>query len=178
MRSLVLGLSALGLVAFIVTGCGDSEGDDEGGSAGRSSSGASGEASAGKGGSAGSASGGSSSGAGGTPSTGGSAQGGKGGGAQAGTPSTGGSSSAAGDNGGGGEPATGGTGAFVDCDDRKVTCEMGPPKCGANQTASVDGLCYGECVLVSRCACKTAAECPNQNEYTCWMQQHCGPFVK
>lgn len=168
MRALLLGLS--GLCTAIA--CGESAGDggNAAGSAGQSVSGASGSAaSAGKGGSsAGTNSAGSSSGgAAGKPSAG-SASGGD----AAGTASGGSEQAEAGSSSGGG--ASG----LEQCDPKQVTCKAFPPECPANHVPSVDGTCWGECVKIEQCACSVASDCPNQNEYTCWSKQHCGPYVR
>jgi hypothetical protein len=72
----------------------------------------------------------------------------------------------------GGEPS-----GLVDCDLRKVLCRIVTPTCSAGQVPSVNGTCYGPCVKIESCACSSAAECPNNDEYTCWGGKHCGPYV-
>jgi hypothetical protein len=169
MRACLLGL----VVLCPALGCGESEGDGRGaggtgGSAGQSS-GAAGAASAGKGG----------------VNAGGSGAGAQHGG-QSGSASGGSaaSSNAAGTTTGGskpgeaGAPSGGGASGLSECNPKQVTCKIVQPQCPANQVPSVDGTCWGECVKIDQCACQSADDCPDQNQYTCWSQQHCGPFVK
>ena len=93
---------------------------------------------------------------------------------------TGGTASAAGNDGGGAGNEGGTTGDLVDCDPLKITCKRAAPECPAGQVPSVDdvGNCYGDCVKIDRCACSTAQQCPDNNQYTCWAKQHCGPYVQ
>jgi hypothetical protein len=152
---------------FVVSvACGESEADDNtqppvaGGAAGSSAASDSGGtlASGGRGGSAG-----------------------RGGNGSSGSDASSGAPGAAGSHASGGEGPTGSAGAsgeFVDCDPRKILCRIAPPQCGVMEVPSVDGTCYGECVKIDRCACASAAECPEQEQYTCWSQMHCGPYVK
>ena len=72
----------------------------------------------------------------------------------------------------------GGAPGLVDCDPKKILCKRLAPECNAGEVPSVDGSCYGDCVKVEQCACSAAAECPEPDQYTCWAQQHCGPFVR
>ena len=67
---------------------------------------------------------------------------------------------------------------LVDCNPAHVTCKIAVPDCPGFEVARVDGTCWGECVPIAACACSQADDCPNQNEFTCWKQEHCGPFVK
>lgn len=174
MRSLAAVMLTPCLLVLAAVSCGGSDGD---GSSGNAAGQTSGGAQAGKGGESAAGKGGGAT-AGAAMGSAGSASGGNGNGGgagNAGSPANGGDTSA------GGEPSgDGGSGSdgFVDCDTRKVTCKIKEPVCPANEAPSVVGTCYGPCVRIDHCACKTAAECPNQNEYTCWMQQHCGPFVR
>ena len=85
----------------------------------------------------------------------------------------------------GGEPtgetggmASGGAAARVDCDPTKIRCKRRAPTCTAGEVPSVDGTCYGVCVRIEQCACSNAEQCPEPNQYTCWAQEHCGPFVR
>ena len=78
---------------------------------------------------------------------------------------------------GGNEMGEGGAPSLVDCDTRKVNCEIATPTCGTFQVPRVEGSCYGECVKIERCACSEAAECPDSNQFTCWKKTHCGPYV-
>jgi hypothetical protein len=177
MRALGFGLVLLGTAVALAVGCGSST-DDGPGSAGSASGGSSSAGTstgkAGEDAKAGASSAGSSSGG---SATGGSSAGGSTtGGAPAGGSATGGQPDAqagSGNDGGAG-------GDLVDCDPRKITCKRAAPTCGANEVPSVDdaGNCYGDCVKIDRCACSTAAQCPDQNQYTCWAKQHCGPFVQ
>jgi hypothetical protein len=178
MRSFVAVSLASCLFVLAAVSCGESDGGGDGGNAaGRASGGeqpgTGGEPIAGTGGSA---TAGAATGSAGSASGGNGAGGnGAGGAGSAGSPASGGDSSDA------GEPSSGGGGnsdGFVDCDTRKVMCKIAVPECPLNEAPSVVGTCYGPCVRIDHCACETAAECPNPNEYTCWMQQHCGPFVK
>ena len=170
--SLVGLLSALGLAL----GCGQST--EEPGS-----NGASGQATAGSamGGRGGAGSGGSSSSAG-ENSVG--ATGGVGGIVGTGSAGTanatgGASGSAAGGASGGSTGSAGGdSGGLVDCDPNKILCKSVAPQCAANEVPSVAGSCYGACVKIDRCACATAAQCPDPDQYACWGQKHCGPFVE
>jgi hypothetical protein len=101
------------------------------------------------------------------------------GGANAGATATGGASN-------GGTTATGGAGGsssaganstLVDCDPAKVMCKKAAPECKFGTAPEVVDGCYGECVNVMRCACSSASQCPDPNQYTCWSKTHCGPFV-
>jgi hypothetical protein len=159
------------LLVLAAVSCGESDGGNgSGNAAGQAAGGAAGkagESAAGKGGS--------------VPATAGAATGAAGsasGGNGAGGAGTAGSPASSGGSSDGGEPASGGSDGFVDCDTRKVMCKIAVPDCAANEAPSVVGTCYGPCVRIDDCACKTAAECPDPNQYTCWMQQHCGPFVR
>ena len=159
---------AVTLALLAAVGCGESE---PGGSspAGAGSGATSNSGSAGK-------SGGTSNGAatsGGSTSGGSSAEGGTGG-RPGGT---------GGQTMGGREPDEGGADSgpsdgLFDCDTRKVMCRRAPPVCGDFEVPSIEGTCYGECVKIDLCACSNADECPNANEYTCWMSTHCGPYVQ
>lgn len=173
MRRFLLGVSAATLSTWLaLVGCGGS-GNEPGssGSAGEAAgTDAGGASSAGKG-SGGSATAGSSASAG--DSSGGSTQagssnpGGTGQGA-AGSPEPGGD---------GGSPSSG-DGKLVSCDPRGALCELLPGECPPMQVREVVGTCWGDCVKIERCACGAADDCPNDNEYTCWMGRHCGPYVK
>jgi hypothetical protein len=177
MRALGFGLVLLGTAVGFAAGCGSStdDGPSNGGGAGTAAGGSSTSSagtSSGKAGDdakAGASSAGSSSGG---SSPGGSAAGGV----------------AVGGLGSGGQPDTqagagndaGSPSALVDCDPSKIMCKRAAPACDAGQVPSVDdaGSCYGDCVKIDRCACSTAQQCPDQNQYTCWAKQHCGPFVQ
>jgi hypothetical protein len=141
----------------VVFGCGQSEnGSDNDGQAGQSS------AAAGTSGAGGTSGGGTSSGAGAANLAGANAAGAGG--------ASGNRNDAAGASGAGTD--------LVDCDPLKVLCKIAQPDCGAGKVPSVDGSCYGDCVKVERCACSSAAQCPEPDQYTCWGKQHCGPFVQ
>lgn len=179
MRALGFGLVLLGTAVGLAVGCGSTTDDGPSGSAGTAAGGSSTSAgtSTGKAGEDAKA---------GANNAGGS----QGGSSSAGT-SHGGSAAGgvnAGGTGNGGQPDTqagasnegGSPSGLVDCDPFKITCKRAAPTCGAGEVPSVDdvGNCYGDCVKIDRCACSTAAQCPDQNQYTCWAKQHCGPFVQ
>lgn len=172
MRRSVLGISAFTFSAWLaLVGCGESS-SDPGGTAGSGGDGDAGStAGAGKP-SGGSAAGGSNGNAG-KPS-GGSAQGGTGAGGgdtgDAGAPEPGGDA--------GGPASGGGAGGLVECDPKQALCKLLPGECPPMQAREVVGTCWGECVKIDRCACGSASDCPNPNEFTCWMGTHCGPYVK
>jgi hypothetical protein len=170
MRGFGVGLAVLALGFGVVVSCGGSDDGDasgnDAGSAGQSISGSGGAASAGK---AGGASGGSSAG---TSSTG--ASGSASGGANAGTSAGG--NPVAGAPAEAGAPGAGGS-ALFDCDPKNVTCKIAVPDCPAFEVPVVDGTCWGDCVKIAQCACSEANDCPNENEYTCWSKQHCGPYL-
>ena len=63
------------------------------------------------------------------------------------------------------------------CDPSEVLCKRTAPECVFGEVPEVVDGCYGACVKVDRCACSTAAQCPQPDQYTCWSQTHCGPFV-
>lgn len=85
-------------------------------------------------------------------------------------------------SGSGGASAGSGAGSvssqLLDCDPRNVVCKRAAPSCEFGSVPEVVGNCYGDCVRVDRCACSTAQQCPDPNQYTCWGKQHCGPFVR
>jgi len=93
------------------------------------------------------------------------------GGAGAGSSAGGASAGASGGTAGGGSE-------LLDCDPKKILCKSVAPECVFGQVPMVEGSCYGPCVKVERCACSTAAQCPEPEQYTCWSKQHCGPYVK
>ncbi|HEX2870613.1 MAG TPA: hypothetical protein VHP33_05140 [Polyangiaceae bacterium] len=181
MRALDFGLVLLGTAVGLAVGCGSSTDDGPNGDA------------------AGTANGGSSTGNAGTSTgkagedakAGANNAGGSQGGSASGSTSHGGSAAGgvnAGGPGSGGQPDTqagagneaGTSGDLVDCDPSKIMCKRLAPACGAGEVPSLNdaGNCYGDCVKIDRCACSTAAQCPDQNQYTCWAKQHCGPFVQ
>jgi hypothetical protein len=163
MRTLGLGLAVLAAIFGFVAGCGDTDSDEPNGaagSAGQSVSGAAGSAGAGKGGSA--SAGGSSAG---SASGGSNASGSSGNGAGGGEP------------GEAGAPSSGGSASLYECNPMKVTCKALPPQCPAFEVPAVEGTCWGACVKIAQCACHEASDCPNNDEYTCWSKQHCGPYV-
>jgi len=66
----------------------------------------------------------------------------------------------------------------ISCDHRKVVCRIAEPACPANQVASVEGSCFGPCVVIDKCSCAEAAECPHEEMYVCHRSaKHCGPYV-
>jgi hypothetical protein len=170
MRTLAFALLASGTLLCVVFGCGEGDGDGGTGAKAGSASGGSSPSGAGMSGKAGaSATAGSTSGGSGSPA-GGSALGGVGHGgvASGGQPDA---QAGAGHEGGGAS-------RLVDCDPSKIVCKRAAPQCDAGDVPSVEGSCYGDCVAVERCGCSSADQCPQPNEYTCWGQQHCGPFVE
>ncbi|HVU04377.1 MAG TPA: hypothetical protein VHE30_21615 [Polyangiaceae bacterium] len=118
-----------------------------------------------------------------------------GGSSSSGGASSGGSGGSGGSIGGSGGPQGGGAGASssggaspgsdaglspgsVSCDPRAVLCRIATPNCPSMQVPSVNGSCYGPCVPVEACACQSADECPDQNQYTCLMSaKHCTPYL-
>jgi hypothetical protein len=64
-----------------------------------------------------------------------------------------------------------------ECDPSKVLCKRIAPQCVFGEAPQVVNGCYGECIKIDRCACSTAAQCPQPDQYTCWSKSHCGPFV-
>ena len=105
----------------------------------------------------------------------GSAAGALNGGASSGDASSGG----AGSTSAGGQTAVAGStsAGLLECDPSKVLCKRTAPQCVFGEVPQVVASCYGECVKVDRCACSTAAQCPQPEQYTCWSMSHCGPFV-
>jgi len=89
------------------------------------------------------------------------------------------SSAIAGSTSSGGQSAgsAGADSSLLDCDPGKVLCKRTAPECVFGEEPQVVAGCYGECVKVERCACSTAAQCPQPDQYTCWSKSHCGPFV-
>jgi hypothetical protein len=112
---------------------------------------------------------------------GGAANAGKSGGASAGS-SAGTTLGGVSGSGSGGSSASAGTagasGLLHDCDPRKVTCKIAVPDCPDLQVPSVEGTCWGDCVEIAECACSGAEDCPDNDQYTCWSQRHCGPYVR
>jgi hypothetical protein len=170
MRALHFAWPAVTLVVALALGCGESEpGSNDSSDAGQGSGATAASGSAGKssGTSGDSASGGSVAG---TPATGGRPNGDAGGrsdGDAGGRP----------DGDAGADTGVGG-GGLVDCNPANISCRRAPPVCEFGEAPSVDGICYGPCVPIETCACSAPGECPNPNEYTCWMQEHCGPYVQ
>jgi hypothetical protein len=176
MRCYFLGLATLTCGWLALSGCGDTTDGSPAGGAG-SVGDAAGSSGAGAGASlAGNASGGTN--GAGTNGSGGSKAGSSAGGAEPGAagssdePAEGGEGP--GDGAGGGGPA----GGLVNCDARDALCKLLPEPCPAMQVREVVGTCWGECIEIDQCACGSANDCPNSNEYTCWMGTHCGPYVK
>ena len=170
MRMLALALVSSGTLLCVAFGCGQSDGDGGTGAGAGSATAGSSPSGAGMSGTAGgSAMAGNASGASGSPA-GASAGGGVGHGGQAigGQP----------DAQAGASNEGGGASGLVDCDPNKIVCKRAAPQCDDGEVPSVEGTCYGECVAVEQCACTRADQCPQPNEYTCWGQQHCGPFVE
>lgn len=152
----------------VVAGCGDTDSDEPrggAGSAGQSVGGGGGTASPGKGGA----------------NAGGSRAGASNGGASGGGSSAGGGRSGTGSGaaepGEAGAPSDAGAAGLYECNPTKVVCKALPPECPAFQVPAVEGTCWGDCVEIAECACSEASDCPNNDEYTCWSKQHCGPYV-
>jgi hypothetical protein len=169
MRALGFGLVLLGTALGLAVGCGSSTSDGPGKGGAGTGSGGRIEGGALPGNASGSSGSGSSSG--GSASAGSSSAG-----QSAGGTATGGQPDAQAGSGNEGGAAAG----LVDCDPLKISCKRAAPACGVGEVPSLNdtGNCYGECVKIERCACSSAAQCPEQNQYTCWAKQHCGPFVQ
>jgi hypothetical protein len=166
MRALGFGFILLGSVWGLSLGCGESEGGAGAvGGAGAATAGAS-SGSAGKAGASATA---------GTSSGGGVAGSVSNAGGVSGSVAT--TGGQAGAQAGAGDQAGGGA-ALVDCDPKMILCKRLAPECGVGEVPSVEGSCYGDCVKVERCGCTTAAQCPQPEQYTCWAERHCGPFVE
>jgi hypothetical protein len=162
MRRFLVGISAATMATwFSLVGCGEDSADGGDGGAAGSATGAGkatgGSATAGSNDSAGSASGGS------TRAGGGNAGGGDNGAAGAREPS--------------GDAGSSSSDGLVSCDPAQALCKMSPGACPTMQVREVVGTCWGDCVKIEQCACGSAAECPDSNQYTCWMGRHCGPYV-
>jgi hypothetical protein len=175
MRALAFGLVSFGSLVGVAFGCGESDGDGGAGAAagsataGSSPSGAGTSSTAGGGAKAGSASGGSAS-----AGASGSAAGGSAAGVDVGGSASGGQPDAQ----AGASNEGGSTAVLVDCDPQKIMCKRLAPVCETGEVPSVAGSCYGDCVKIDQCACSSADQCPQPNEYTCWGKRHCGPFVE
>lgn len=68
--------------------------------------------------------------------------------------------------------------ALADCDVSKVRCRRMPPQCKEGEVATASGSCFGECVAIERCRCSATVACPQTDKYTCWHNEHCGPYVR
>lgn len=68
--------------------------------------------------------------------------------------------------------------ALADCDVSKVRCRRMPPQCKEGEVATASGSCFGECVAIERCRCSATVACPQTDKYTCWRNEHCGPYVR
>lgn len=70
----------------------------------------------------------------------------------------------------------------VGCNEREVRtdCLLERPACPMMHVPRVqDGCWTGECVPIETCACSNASDCPDANEYTCWLAfKHCGPYTR
>ena len=73
----------------------------------------------------------------------------------------------------------GACGQGTNCDQRDVACKMLPPTCDVGQFPRVVGTCWdGTCVPIEQCMCTVAEECPDSDEYTCFMSEHhCDPYM-
>ena len=108
---------------------------------------------------------------GGTSSTGGATSSG-------GLASMGGTESTGGAVGLGGSAGSSGTAGATSCDPRQILCKRTVPTCQPEYVPSVDGACYGDCVLIDTCPCTSPDECPNTAQYTCNNgTHHCTPFL-
>lgn len=66
-----------------------------------------------------------------------------------------------------------------DCNLDGVACFIAVPQCEEGQVPSVDGSCFGPCVPIEQCACNGPEDCPNEEQYTCWLSAgHCGPYTQ
>jgi hypothetical protein len=171
MRALAFGLVSLGTLLCAAFSCGQSESDGAAGGPADSATAGSGPSVAGTSGTAaGSATAGSA-----TSGTSGTVAGGS---AASGAPSGGSASGGQPDAQAGAGSEGGSASGLVDCDPKKIVCKRAAPECDAGEVPRVEGSCYGDCVKVEQCACGSADQCPQPNEYTCWAKQHCGPFVE
>ena len=73
--------------------------------------------------------------------------------------------------------SAGASAGLLECDPSQVLCKRTAPQCVFGEVPQVVDSCYGACVKVDRCACSTAAQCPQPEQYTCWARSHRGPFV-
>jgi len=99
------------------------------------------------------------------------------GGQSAGSGTSAGSAGASAGSAGTSAGSAGASAGLLQCDPNQVLCKRTAPQCVFGEVPQVVDSCYGECVKVDRCACSTAAECPQPEQYTCWARSHCGPFV-
>jgi hypothetical protein len=66
----------------------------------------------------------------------------------------------------------------VSCDRRDLLCKRAEEPCPQGQVREIVDHCWGECVLIDSCLCDEAADCPDENQYTCHMYRgRCGPYV-
>jgi hypothetical protein len=64
------------------------------------------------------------------------------------------------------------------CDEGDVLCKRVRPECPPGQVPAVVDSCWGDCMDISLCVCHAADECPQREQYVCFMSaQHCGPYV-
>jgi hypothetical protein len=74
------------------------------------------------------------------------------------------------------------------CRATTISCTTPRPNCSSTQNPSVsrfpelttDGTCYtGRCIPIEQCACTEASDCPDNDNYTCWLsEKHCGPYIE
>ena len=73
------------------------------------------------------------------------------------------------------------TTAQVSCTRTGLLCEMAPPACPTLQVPEItsDGTCFTRnCIPIEQCACNAAADCPDNNQYTCNLSsRHCTPYL-
>ena len=63
------------------------------------------------------------------------------------------------------------------CRADKVLCRRAAPRCDEGDVPSVVGTCWGDCVAIEDCSCAEAADCPQQEKFTCWVGRgHCNYY--
>lgn len=69
--------------------------------------------------------------------------------------------------------------AGANCDRRAVMCRRVEPTCPDGQVAEVLGSCWSErCLPIGECGCRSGAECPMNDLYTCHgTTERCGPYL-
>lgn len=69
----------------------------------------------------------------------------------------------------------------LNCDPADITCLpiLPPEPCPQGQVRSVVNSCHGSCVPIDACACSSATECPNPDEFTCLNSAgHCSYYLR